>query len=95
MNVYKLLGGLFGDRSCFRLSYRKECDQTYHNKYTVTYNMPYRLNHDISDVNHTWFFLMSFFISNQARSINFEKKRNLEEYIGEGGVTLVPFFDYM
>lgn len=28
---------------------------------------------------------MSFFISNQARSINFEKKRNLEEYIGGGG----------
>lgn len=40
MNVYKLLGELFGDRNCFRLSYRKECDQTYHNKYTVTYNMP-------------------------------------------------------
>lgn len=40
MNVYKLLGGMCGERNCFRLSYRKECDQTYHNKYTVTYNMP-------------------------------------------------------
>lgn len=46
----------------------------------------YRLNHDISDVNHTWFFfLMSFFISNQARSIDFEKKgvwRNIGEGVG-------------
>lgn len=45
----------------------------------------YRLNHDISDVNYTWFFLMSFFISNQARSINFEKKgvwRNIGEGVG-------------
>lgn len=63
----------------------------------------YRLNHDISDVNHIWFFLMSFFISNQARSINFEKKE-FGGILGRGwGFTLpkkcwrkfVPFFDYM
>lgn len=99
MNVYKLLGGLFGDR----ISYRKECDQTYHNKYTVIYNMPLS-----TEPWYIWresylFFLMSFFISNQARSINFEKKEFLG-ILGKGwGFTLpkkcwrkfVPFLDYM